>query len=118
MADQGNIIRAPDLPEDGHEWKKYGQKLIRTIGKHRSYFICQRANCKAKKRVEWSPLEPDDLKVVYVGTHTHEGPDQAGPGSISSVDANRYNLLTQVLGDGQWQSPPDHDPTGGQITGQ
>lgn len=32
--DQGNI-RAPELPQDGYEWKKYGQKFIRNIGKFR-----------------------------------------------------------------------------------
>ncbi|XP_031400171.1 WRKY transcription factor 18-like [Punica granatum] len=106
---EGN--RAPELPADGYEWKKYGQKFIRNIGKFRSYFKCQRANCNAKKRAEWSASEPGDLRVVYEGIHTHggppSGPDSGSSQGGSSADANRYNLLTQVLGD---QTPP-HDPS-------
>ncbi|OWM69293.1 hypothetical protein CDL15_Pgr025480 [Punica granatum] len=76
-----------------------------------SYFKCQRANCNAKKRAEWSASEPGDLRVVYEGIHTHggppSGPDSGSSQGGSSADANRYNLLTQVLGD---QTPP-HDPS-------
>ncbi|XP_015577401.1 probable WRKY transcription factor 45 isoform X1 [Ricinus communis] len=78
------------LPEDGYEWRKYGQKFIKNIGKFRSYFKCQKQNCNAKKRVEWRSSNPDNIRVVYDGVHTH---------NASSQSANQYNLLTQVLGD-------------------
>lgn len=91
------------LPEDGYEWRKYGQKFIKNIGKMRSYFKCQRSNCTAKKRVEWSTSEPNNLRVVYEGLHNHVLPasDQAGSTQLgtSSSNANQYDLLTQVFGD-------------------
>lgn len=86
----------------------------------RSYFRCQRANCNAKKRAEWSPWEPGDLRVVYEGIHTHGGPptgpdpSSSGEGGSSSTDANRYNLLTQVFGDQVQPDDPNPDQTGHQ----
>ncbi|KAG5250137.1 WRKY transcription factor [Salix suchowensis] len=78
------------LPEDGYEWKKYGQKFIKNIGKFRSYFKCQNRNCVAKKRVEWS--RPDHLRIEYKGSHSHVS---------STQGTNQYNLYTQVFGDDQ-----------------
>ncbi|KAJ8760039.1 hypothetical protein K2173_010895 [Erythroxylum novogranatense] len=79
------------LPEDGYEWRKYGQKYIQNIRKWRSYFRCQKQNCMAKKRVEWSTSgEADDVRVVYDGMHNHsQGPS----------NRKQYDLLSQVLRD-------------------
>ncbi|KAF8035371.1 hypothetical protein BT93_C1409 [Corymbia citriodora subsp. variegata] len=91
------------LPEDGYEWKKYGQKFIKNIDKFRSYFKCQKAGCKAKKQAEWSETEPGDLRVVYEGVHNHGSSSQDQSGSsqsgASSMSSNQYNLLNQVFGD-------------------
>ncbi|XP_062171608.1 probable WRKY transcription factor 20 isoform X2 [Alnus glutinosa] len=91
------------LPEDGYEWRKYGEKFIKNIGKFRSYFKCQRSNCSVKKRAEWSASEPGSVRVVYEGVHTHGLPASesasSGHSGTSSSTANQYDLLTQVLGD-------------------
>ncbi|XP_040992982.1 probable WRKY transcription factor 43 [Juglans microcarpa x Juglans regia] len=97
------------LPEDGYEWKKYGQKFIKNVGKVRSYFKCQRSNCGAKKRADWSTSEAGSLRVVYDGLHSHSQSDDHGTTttsssssnsmSTSSTTANQYDLLTQVFGD-------------------
>ncbi|KAK3409649.1 hypothetical protein EUGRSUZ_J01756 [Eucalyptus grandis] len=101
------------LPQDGYEWKKYGQKFIRNIGKFRSYYKCQRAECNAKKRAEWSETEPGDLRVVYEGAHNHSSSlqDQSGSSQsgASSTSANQYNLLNQVFGD---NPPSDYRRSG------
>ncbi|KAJ6702744.1 WRKY TRANSCRIPTION FACTOR PROTEIN 1-RELATED [Salix viminalis] len=78
------------LPEDGYEWKKYGQKFIKNIGKIRSYFKCQKKNCVAKKSVEWA--SPNNLRIVYKGSHSHVS---------STQGTHQYNLYTQVFGDDQ-----------------
>ncbi|XP_011025122.1 PREDICTED: probable WRKY transcription factor 25 isoform X2 [Populus euphratica] len=90
------------LPEDGHGWKKYGQKFIKKRGKFRSYFKCQKQNCVAKKRVEWS--SPDDIRIWYEGSHNHASSTQG----TSSSAANQYNLYAQVFGSDQPPSRP-HD---------
>nr|WGV38239.1 WRKY [Loropetalum chinense var. rubrum] len=97
-ADRGNRLV---LPEDGHQWKKYGQKFIKKIHKFRSYFKCQTMNCRAKKRVEWSTSEPaGNVRVVYEGVHNHgfSAPDSGSSHGTSNSSANQYNLLTQVFG--------------------
>lgn len=100
------------LPEDGFEWKKYGQKFIKTIRKFRSYFKCQDSGCIAKKRAEWCTSDPTNIRIVYDGNHTHDGSssssaDRPRRGSSNTAsDANQYNLLTQVFGDQSSNSPP------------
>ncbi|KAF8398596.1 hypothetical protein HHK36_017527 [Tetracentron sinense] len=89
------------IPEDGYAWKKYGQKFIKNIGKNRSYFKCQKTNCRAKKRAEWSSSDPSNLRVVYEGMHTHPSSTHQPNSSqqqASISSANQYNLLTQVFG--------------------
>ncbi|KAJ4724014.1 WRKY transcription factor [Melia azedarach] len=102
------------LPEDGYEWKKYGQKFIKNIGKFRSYFKCQRANCTAKKRAEWSSSEPTNLRIVYDGVHTHDSSTSTITSSSNNNGnnniANQFNLLTQVLGDQSTPPPPPPPP--------
>jgi hypothetical protein len=69
----------------------------------RSYFKCQRSNCCAKKKAEWSASDTSTLRVVYDGVHTHASPAtesaSSGQSGTSSSTANSYNLLTQVFGD-------------------
>lgn len=75
--EQERVVAVPEschrlvLPEDGYEWKKYGQKFIKNIAKFRSYYRCEKANCKAKKRVEWSKEETKEVRIVYEGVHFH-----------------------------------------------
>ncbi|XP_042518401.1 probable WRKY transcription factor 58 [Macadamia integrifolia] len=98
------------IQADGYDWKKYGQKFIKNIGKTRSYFKCQKKNCKAKKRVEWSASNPTNIQIICEGEHTHHPHHQQQQGgsstqhdeeasnSTSRVN-NQYNLYTQFFGD-------------------
>ncbi|XP_020274572.1 probable WRKY transcription factor 12 [Asparagus officinalis] len=88
------------MPEDGHQWKKYGQKYIVRISKNRSYFKCRRSNCRVKKKVEWPPNDPSNMRIVYEGAHNHpplsssSDPDASG----SNPDPNPYELRAQMFG--------------------
>nr|XP_034893394.1 WRKY transcription factor 44-like [Populus alba] len=102
------------LPEDGFEWKKYGQKFIKNIGKFRGYFRCQKRDCMAKKRAEWS--SPENLRIVYKGSHSHASSTQdsssaSSQGTPSSSAANQYNLYTQLFGNQPASSTRDQDHT-------
>ncbi|RWR85397.1 WRKY transcription factor 44-like protein [Cinnamomum micranthum f. kanehirae] len=81
------------IPEDGHSWKKYGQKFIKHTKGNRSYFKCQKTKCRAKKTVDWCSSDPSYLRVIYQGRHDHPS---SGPHSSSTV--NQYNLVSQVFG--------------------
>ncbi|XP_015629814.1 WRKY transcription factor 28 [Oryza sativa Japonica Group] len=89
------------MPEDGYEWKKYGQKFIKNIQKNRSYFRCRDQRCGAKKKVEWHPHDPGlNLRVVYDGAHHHGSPSSAAGegGTSAAAAANQYDLSTQYFG--------------------
>uniref|UniRef100_A0ACD5X5R1 Uncharacterized protein n=1 Tax=Avena sativa TaxID=4498 RepID=A0ACD5X5R1_AVESA len=89
------------MPEDGYQWKKYGQKFIKNIQKIRSYFRCRDKRCAAKKKVEWHPGDPS-LRVVYEGAHQHGSPSSTGGGQGEGDGGggvgNRYELSAQYFG--------------------
>ncbi|CAN6323116.1 unnamed protein product [Urochloa humidicola] len=86
------------MPEDGYEWKKYGQKFIKNIQKIRSYFRCRNKLCGAKKKVEWHPSDPSGaLRIVYDGAHQHGSPPPP-PSAAAGGALNRYELGAQYFG--------------------
>uniref|UniRef100_A0ACD6A7I7 Uncharacterized protein n=1 Tax=Avena sativa TaxID=4498 RepID=A0ACD6A7I7_AVESA len=86
------------MPEDGYQWKKYGQKFIKNIQKIRSYFRCRDKRCAAKKKVEWHPGDPS-LRIVYEGAHQHGSPSSStGGGQGEGGVGNRYELSAQYFG--------------------
>ncbi|CAK7339996.1 unnamed protein product [Dovyalis caffra] len=59
--------------EDGHGWRKYGQKEILNAKYPRSYFRCTRKHdqgCKATKQVQRMEENPDMYHTTYIGHHT------------------------------------------------
>nr|QDQ70859.1 transcription factor WRKY24-like [Lolium perenne] len=87
------------MPEDGYQWKKYGQKFIKNIQKIRSYFRCRDKRCGAKKKVEWHPGDPS-LRIVYDGAHQHGSPSSTGGQGEGNGEGvgNRYELSAQYFG--------------------
>ncbi|KAL1191811.1 WRKY transcription factor 1 [Cardamine amara subsp. amara] len=59
--------------EDGYNWRKYGQKLVKGNEFVRSYYRCTHPNCKAKKQLERSP-GGQIVDTVYFGQHDHPKP--------------------------------------------
>ncbi|CAL4918205.1 unnamed protein product [Urochloa decumbens] len=86
------------MPEDGYEWKKYGQKFIKNIQKIRSYFRCRNKLCGAKKKVEWHPSDPNRaLRIVYDGAHQHGSPPSSSSAAAAAA-SNKYELGAQYFG--------------------
>nr|AKA27907.1 WRKY protein [Salvia miltiorrhiza] len=77
-ADVGSTpSKAPDKGfDDGYNWRKYGQKLVKGNKFVRSYYKCTYPNCQAKKQVEKSH---DGCKsdINYLGNHHHQKPLQS-----------------------------------------
>ncbi|XP_042465612.1 probable WRKY transcription factor 53 [Zingiber officinale] len=66
----GNIDNPPD---DGHTWRKYGQKDILNSRFPRSYYRCTHKSfygCEAKKQVQRLDDDPFTYEVTYYGMHT------------------------------------------------
>ncbi|XP_062091437.1 probable WRKY transcription factor 46 [Humulus lupulus] len=59
--------------EDGHSWRKYGQKDILGANHPRSYFRCthrKTQGCLATKQVQRSDQDSSILEITYKGYHT------------------------------------------------
>ncbi|KAL8473955.1 hypothetical protein ACS0TY_030706 [Phlomoides rotata] len=97
---ESNQFKLPDKPsDDGYNWRKYGQKLVKGNKFIRSYYKCTYPNCQAKKQVERSH---DGCKtdVNYLGDHFHQRPQQSSQVSsaiqvattkVSIVSASKTN---------------------------
>lgn len=62
--------------EDGYNWRKYGQKLVKGNKFVRSYYKCTYPSCQAKKQVERSHDECRS-DINYLGNHHHQKPQQS-----------------------------------------
>nr|XP_043628962.1 probable WRKY transcription factor 32 [Erigeron canadensis] len=65
--------RAVKTPVDGYNWRKYGQKQVKSPQGSRSYFKCTYSECDAKK-IESCDQYNSIIKIVYKGQHKHDPP--------------------------------------------
>ncbi|KAG2730659.1 hypothetical protein I3760_01G304700 [Carya illinoinensis] len=59
--------------DDGHAWRKYGQKEILNAKYPRSYFRCTRKydqGCRATKQIQRMEDDPQMFQTTYIGHHT------------------------------------------------
>ncbi|XVF81487.1 hypothetical protein PTKIN_Ptkin15bG0159200 [Pterospermum kingtungense] len=61
------------VSEDGYNWRKYGQKLVKGNEFVRSYYKCTHPNCQVKKQFERSH-DGKKVDTVYFGEHDHPTP--------------------------------------------
>ncbi|KAJ4799501.1 WRKY family transcription factor family protein [Rhynchospora pubera] len=59
--------------EDGYNWRKYGQKQVKTSEFPRSYYKCTHLNCPVKKKVERAH-DGQVTEIIYKGNHNHQKP--------------------------------------------
>ncbi|KAL8265399.1 hypothetical protein R6Q59_023529 [Mikania micrantha] len=65
--------RTVKTPVDGYNWRKYGQKQVKTPQGSRSYFKCTYNDCDAKK-IESCDQYSSVTKIIYKGQHKHDPP--------------------------------------------
>jgi WRKY transcription factor 1 len=78
--------------EDGYNWRKYGQKLVKGNEFVRSYYRCTHPNCKAKKQLERS-AGGQVVDTVYFGEHDHPKPLA---GAVPINQDKRSDVFTAV----------------------
>ncbi|XP_051143570.1 WRKY transcription factor 55 [Andrographis paniculata] len=90
------LIPAPQMgnldlpPDDGHTWRKYGQKEILGSIYPRSYYRCTHQKfygCPAKKLVQRLDQDPRTFKVTYRGSHTCHMSATAPSAGVPAADS-------------------------------
>uniref|UniRef100_A0A803L3I8 WRKY domain-containing protein n=2 Tax=Chenopodium quinoa TaxID=63459 RepID=A0A803L3I8_CHEQI len=74
---QSLILEVNNLTDDGHAWRKYGQKGILNTNYPRNYYRCTHKNdqnCQALKQVQQISENPTKYKIIYQGQHTCKNP--------------------------------------------
>uniref|UniRef100_A0A0D6QV38 WRKY domain-containing protein n=1 Tax=Araucaria cunninghamii TaxID=56994 RepID=A0A0D6QV38_ARACU len=77
------LVVAEKPSEDGYNWRKYGQKLVKGSEYPRSYYKCTHPNCQMKKKLERSH-DGQITEIIYKGVHDHPKPQ---PSRRSAVGA-------------------------------
>uniref|UniRef100_J3NDN2 WRKY transcription factor WRKY24 n=2 Tax=Oryza brachyantha TaxID=4533 RepID=J3NDN2_ORYBR len=93
-ASQRYQVNAPvDKPaDDGYNWRKYGQKVVKGSDCPRSYYKCTHPSCPVKKKVEHAE-DGQISEIIYKGKHNHQRPPnkRAKDGSSSAADQNEQS---------------------------
>lgn len=78
--------------DDGYNWRKYGQKLVKGSEYPRSYYKCTHPTCEVKKKVERS-REGHITEIIYARAHNHPKPQ---PNRRSGIGSSGTGLDTQI----------------------
>nr|WGV38261.1 WRKY [Loropetalum chinense var. rubrum]WGV38262.1 WRKY [Loropetalum chinense var. rubrum] len=87
----GPSVMAERSSDDGYNWRKYGQKLVKGSEYPRSYYKCTHPNCEVKKLFERSH-DGQITEIIYKGTHDHPKPQPSrrfSAGTIMSIQEER-----------------------------
>lgn len=88
------------VSEDGYNWRKYGQKLVKGNVFVRSYYRCTHPTCMVKKQLE----RTHDGKItdtVYFGQHDHPKPQPHIPVAVGVVTMVEEKLDEHASGNSQ-----------------
>nr|XP_043637664.1 probable WRKY transcription factor 70 [Erigeron canadensis] len=84
------------LIDDGHAWRKYGQKEILNSRYERSYYRCTykyEQGCLATKQVQKIEDKPTNYKITYFGHHTCTNLQRAPPIILDMPDPRDTSIL-------------------------
>ncbi|KAF2310389.1 hypothetical protein GH714_008928 [Hevea brasiliensis] len=92
---------------DGYNWRKYGQKQVKSPKGSRSYYKCTFSDCCAKK-IECADHSGHVIEIVNKGTHSHDPPRKnkhtreikvalsSGPVLSNSLTEHSVNVLKDL----------------------
>ncbi|XP_068484707.1 probable WRKY transcription factor 20 isoform X2 [Phaseolus vulgaris] len=106
----GLSVATEKTSDDGYNWRKYGQKLVKGSEFPRSYYKCTHPNCEVKKLFERSH-DGQITEIIYKGTHDHPKPQ---PSCRYSTDKapSMYGQLSHAA-EPNSASEPSHVATNG-----
>ncbi|XP_073047920.1 probable WRKY transcription factor 20 isoform X1 [Primulina eburnea] len=94
--DSSPSATADRTSDDGYNWRKYGQKLVKGSEFPRSYYKCTYPNCEVKKIFERSP-SGQITEIVYKGSHDHPKPQAARRQNSGALISIQEEKLDQSL---------------------
>ncbi|XP_042004350.1 probable WRKY transcription factor 32 isoform X2 [Salvia splendens] len=89
-----SIVPMPRIPSDGYNWRKYGQKQVKSPEGSRSYYRCTFSECSAKK-IECCDISNRLIETVYKSHHNHDPPQK-----LNSIRENKPTLSTPPVNQG------------------
>ncbi|KAE9587604.1 hypothetical protein Lal_00043208 [Lupinus albus] len=66
-----SVSAARTCAPDGYNWRKYGQKQVKSPMGSRSYYRCTNSDCSAKK-IEFCDHSGQVIEIVYRSQHSHD----------------------------------------------
>ncbi|XP_010545308.1 PREDICTED: probable WRKY transcription factor 2 isoform X2 [Tarenaya hassleriana] len=97
--DGGDSVAGGAPAEDGYNWRKYGQKLVKGSEYPRSYYKCTSLNCLVRKKVERS-REGQITEIIYKGAHNH--PKPSSPSRRSAIRTDQDEQWSCIGRDSSW----------------
>ncbi|TXG57512.1 hypothetical protein EZV62_015341 [Acer yangbiense] len=101
------IKDSPNLLDDGHAWRKYGQKDIQNAKYPRNYFRCTHKHdqgCLATKQVQRIQEDPPLYRTTYSGRHTCKNLQKASQLFIDSRDIHHNSPMISFCDDDHKQN--------------
>lgn len=85
---------------DGYNWRKYGQKQVKSPEGSRSYYRCTYSDCCAKK-IECADKSNRVIEIVYRSSHNHDPPEK-----LNSARGNRVSQSILPVNESESSSLP------------
>lgn len=81
---------------DGYNWRKYGQKQVKSPTGSRSYYRCSHSDCSVKK-IERCDHSGHVIEIVYKSEHSHDPPRKTNSSRESKfVSSNEPTVENSV----------------------
>ncbi|KAM7498962.1 hypothetical protein LguiA_023376 [Lonicera macranthoides] len=96
--DTGPSFAADRSSEDGYNWRKYGQKIVKGSEFPRSYYKCTHPNCEVKKIFERAH-DGHITEIVYKGSHDHPKPQPSRrftAGALMSIQEEKTDKVSSL----------------------
>ncbi|XP_051125100.1 probable WRKY transcription factor 20 isoform X3 [Andrographis paniculata] len=110
--DSISSVSAERTSDDGYNWRKYGQKLVKGSEFPRSYYKCTYPNCEVKKIFERSP-SGQITEIFYKGSHDHpkpQAPRRQNPGALMAIQEDKSDKDLSFTGQEDQNGSPVLSP--------
>ncbi|KAL2509794.1 putative WRKY transcription factor 53 [Forsythia ovata] len=105
------IRETSTLIDDGHAWRKYGQKPILHATHPRSYFRCTHRfdhGCQATKHVQKIQDDPPKFRTTYYDNHTCNNLSKSP--QVIIMDPTAGDNSSNIIWNFESQIEPDYEP--------